>query len=129
MKGFGIHCHSPSRGTLRRRLEDFTAAIEDLVSAIELSESVREDALGERQEGSEKLREEAHAQLVLTYNDFAVHCFSRGFYTEASMLLSKAIEDQRDESGLFINRGGEDMDRQASTLFKHRLSCYRVQVK
>ncbi|XP_076126777.1 tetratricopeptide repeat protein 16-like isoform X1 [Alosa pseudoharengus] len=93
------------RGTLQRRLKDFTAAIEDLVLAIELSESVRADALGERQEGSEELRDEAHAQLVLTYNDFAVHCFSRGFYQEAAMLLSRAIEDQREESGLFINRG------------------------
>ncbi|XP_063051105.1 tetratricopeptide repeat protein 16-like [Engraulis encrasicolus] len=59
----------------------------------------------ERQEGSVAVQEEAHLQLVLTYNDFALHCFSHGCYKEAAMLLSRAIEDYRDESGLFINRG------------------------
>ncbi|XP_042564180.1 tetratricopeptide repeat protein 16 isoform X2 [Clupea harengus] len=93
------------RGTLHRRLKDFTTAIEDLIQAIELSELVPEDALGERQEGTEEIQEEAHTQLVLTYNDFAVHSFSHGFYKEAAMLLSRAIQDHRDASGLFINRG------------------------
>ncbi|XP_062399983.1 tetratricopeptide repeat protein 16-like [Sardina pilchardus] len=93
------------RGTLRRRLKDFTPAIEDFVLAIELNESARADALGEGQEGSEGLRDEAHAQLVLTYNDLAVRCFSHGFYQEAVVLLSRAIEEQREASGLFINRG------------------------
>lgn len=50
---------------------------------------------------------EAQVQLVLTYNDFAVQCFSRSFYTEAVLLLNKAIQEQKEESGLYINRGGE----------------------
>lgn len=60
----------------------------------------------EKPEESKDLEQDAHIQLVLTYNDFAVHCFTQGFYNEATMLLTKAIHEQRNESGLFINRGG-----------------------
>lgn len=60
------------------------------------------------QDNSEDLEEDAQTQLVLTYNDFAIQCFSRGLHSEAIMLLNKAIEKQRDASELFINRGGVD---------------------
>ncbi|KAK1792320.1 hypothetical protein P4O66_012269 [Electrophorus voltai] len=84
------------RGTLYRRLNDFPAAIEDLALAVEL---------GGEPERSVALEEDGRTQLALAYNDFAVHCFSRGFYSEAIMLLTRAICERRDESGLFINRG------------------------
>ncbi|XP_036454650.1 tetratricopeptide repeat protein 16 [Colossoma macropomum] len=93
------------RGILYRRLKDFIAAIEDLVLAVELSDAGAECCEREKPDNSNSLEEDAQAQLVLTYNDFAVHCFSQGFYSEAIMLLTKAIHEQRDESGLFINRG------------------------
>uniref|UniRef100_A0A3B4UJX3 Tetratricopeptide repeat domain 16 n=1 Tax=Seriola dumerili TaxID=41447 RepID=A0A3B4UJX3_SERDU len=44
-------------------------------------------------------------QLVLTYNDFAVQCFSRGQYAEATLLLNKAIEEEKSQAGLYLNRG------------------------
>ncbi|KAL0192770.1 hypothetical protein M9458_011066, partial [Cirrhinus mrigala] len=83
-------------GILYRRLKDFTAAIEDLVLAVEFC-GVREDPpQGDLWDKSEDLEEKAQTQLILTYNDFAIQCFSRGLYSEAIMLLNKAIEKQRD---------------------------------
>ena len=96
------------RGILYRRLKDFTAAIEDLVLAVELSEAGERDPEGDdTQEDLKAVQEDAKAQLVLTYNDFAVHCYSHGHYAEAAMLLTKAIAEQKEERGLDINRGGE----------------------
>lgn len=53
------------------------------------------------------MEEEAQSQLLLTYNDFAVQCFSRGLYREAALLLNKAIEEEKGRAGLYLNRGGE----------------------
>ncbi|KAM9858657.1 tetratricopeptide repeat protein 16-like [Aulostomus maculatus] len=83
------------RGILYRRLKEFPAAMEDLVQAVELSEEVAEDSV----------QEEAHRQLVLTYNDFAVQCFDRGLYAEATLLLNKAIKEEKSQAGLYLNRG------------------------
>lgn len=94
------------RGILYRRLKDFIAAIEDLVLAVELSDAGAECLEGGKHDDSRSLEEDVQAQLVLTYNDFAVQCFSQGLYREATTLLTKAVQEQRDESGLFINRGG-----------------------
>ncbi|XP_055775136.1 tetratricopeptide repeat protein 16 [Salvelinus fontinalis] len=109
------HCpetgrHYLFRGILYRRLKEFTAAIEDLVLAVELSEAGDEgdqgsELSGHTQEDWRAVQGEAQVQLVLTYNDFAVQCFSRSFYTEAVLLLNKAIQEQKEESGLYINRG------------------------
>lgn len=46
-------------------------------------------------------------QLVLSYNDFAIQRFSRGLYAEATPLLNKAIEEEKDQAGLCLIRGGE----------------------
>ncbi|KAK2911666.1 hypothetical protein Q8A67_003799 [Cirrhinus molitorella] len=93
------------RGILYRRLKDFTAAIEDLVLAVEFCGVAEDPPQGDLQDNSEDLEEDAQTQLVLTYNDFAIQCFSQGLYSEAIMLLNKAIEKQRGASELFINRG------------------------
>lgn len=58
-------------------------------------------------DGPDSVQEEAQFQLVLTYNDFAVQCFSRGLYAEATLLLNKAIEEEKGQAGLYLNRGGE----------------------
>ncbi|KAG7318382.1 hypothetical protein KOW79_018137 [Hemibagrus wyckioides] len=97
--------HYLFRGILYRRLKDFTAAIEDLMLAVEFCDDGAKHPEGEKPEESKDLEQDAHVQLVLAYNDFAVQCFTQGFYSEATMLLTKAIHEQRDESGLFINRG------------------------
>ncbi|XP_047446944.1 tetratricopeptide repeat protein 16 [Mugil cephalus] len=109
------------RGILYRRLKDFTAAIEDLVEAIEFVEKEEEEKEKKEKEmekekekvarsqvdvnESTSLPEEAQFQLVLTYNDFAVQCFSRGLYAEATLLLNKAIEQEKGLAGLYLNRG------------------------
>jgi len=49
---------------------------------------------------------ESQRQLLLTYNDFAVECFTKGFYDEAIILLNKGIKGEKRETGLYINRGG-----------------------
>ncbi|XP_058843214.1 tetratricopeptide repeat protein 16-like [Acipenser ruthenus] len=83
------------RGTLYRRLKDFNTAIDDFILALDQSGG----------EEGRSVQAEAQRQLLLTYNDFAVHCFTRGFYEEAVMLLNKAIGMEKREKGLYINRG------------------------
>ncbi|XP_035197630.1 tetratricopeptide repeat protein 16 isoform X2 [Oxyura jamaicensis] len=63
------------RGALLRRLKDFSAACKDLAKARQLCAN----------EGPEA--QEARRQLVLTYNDRAVHCYTLGRLDEAVMLL------------------------------------------
>uniref|UniRef100_M3ZCV4 Tetratricopeptide repeat domain 16 n=1 Tax=Xiphophorus maculatus TaxID=8083 RepID=M3ZCV4_XIPMA len=87
-------------GTLYRRLKEFISAIEDLILAAELCEPKEE----ERKESSSVLKE-VQLQLALTYNDFAVQCFSRGLYDEALLLLNKAIKEDKNLGGLYLNRG------------------------
>ncbi|CAG5917533.1 unnamed protein product [Menidia menidia] len=96
------------RGTLFRRLKEFTAAIEDLIQTLELSE----------EDKSSSVHQEAPFQLVLTYNDFAVQCFGRGLYEEAIRLLNKAIEREKSLAGLYLNRG--------DCFFQQRDWCYAL---
>lgn len=83
------------RGALLRRLKDFSAACKDLAKARQLCAD----------EGPEA--QEAQRQLVLTYNDRAVHCYTLGRLDEAVMLLGQALRDERTEEGLYVNRGGK----------------------
>ncbi|XP_070614903.1 tetratricopeptide repeat protein 16 isoform X2 [Erythrolamprus reginae] len=83
------------RGTLLRRLKDFSAAIDDYLRAVELCQA---------DEGGE-VRREAEKQVLLSYNDFAVHCYLKGCYEEAVLLLNKAIKGEKNEFGLYLNRG------------------------
>ncbi|XP_021269298.1 tetratricopeptide repeat protein 16 isoform X3 [Numida meleagris] len=81
------------RGTLLRLLKNFSAASKDLARARELSTV-----------GSPEARE-AQRQLVLTYNDCAVHCYALGRLDEAVKLLGEALRDERMEQGIYANRG------------------------
>ncbi|XP_044848407.1 tetratricopeptide repeat protein 16 isoform X4 [Mauremys mutica] len=81
------------RGTLHRRVKDFNSAIDDYIKATELCE----------EEGAVAM--EAQRQLLLTYNDFAVHCYTQGFFEEAVLLLNKALKGEKNEKGLYVNRG------------------------
>ncbi|XP_028665028.2 tetratricopeptide repeat protein 16 [Erpetoichthys calabaricus] len=83
------------RGILYRQLKDFSAAIDSLVLALEETNDLKENSI----------QIEAEKQLIVTYNDFAVFCFTRGFYDEAVMLLNKAIKEEKNEKGLYLNRG------------------------
>ncbi|XP_055255051.1 tetratricopeptide repeat protein 16 [Moschus berezovskii] len=82
------------RGTMYRRLQDFDLAVEDFLKAL--------DMMSEHQE---KLVQQAQRQLLLAYNDFAVHCYMQGAYQESVLLLNKALKDEQQEKGLYINRG------------------------
>ncbi|KAM7018113.1 tetratricopeptide repeat protein 16-like [Tautogolabrus adspersus] len=90
------------RGVLYRWLKDFTAAIEDLVQAVELKD---ERAVRDGNDEGGSLQHEENFQLVLTYNAFAVECFSKGLYAEATLLLNKAIEEEKGQACLYLNRG------------------------
>ncbi|XP_015744614.2 tetratricopeptide repeat protein 16 [Python bivittatus] len=83
------------RGSLLRRLKDFSAAIDDYLKAVELCQT----------EEADEVRREAEKQVLLTYNDFAVHCYLKGCYEEAVLLLNKAIKGEKNEWGLYVNRG------------------------
>ncbi|XP_077866946.1 tetratricopeptide repeat protein 16-like [Saccoglossus kowalevskii] len=83
------------RGALHRRLQDFNSAIDDYLLALDKTDHDEEHPT----------YQDAQRQLLLTYNDFAVECFSKEFYDEAIILLNKAIKGEKREKGLYINRG------------------------
>ncbi|XP_007475097.1 tetratricopeptide repeat protein 16 isoform X1 [Monodelphis domestica] len=83
------------RGTLFRRLKDFNAAIEDFLKALELCSENEET----------EIPLQAQRQLLLTYNDFAVLCYTKGAYEEGVLLLNKALQGEKGEKGIYINRG------------------------
>ncbi|KAL2782090.1 tetratricopeptide repeat protein 16 isoform 2, partial [Daubentonia madagascariensis] len=82
------------RGTICRRLQEFDRAVEDFLKAL--------DMVTDSQEGMVR---QAQRQLLLAYNDFAVHCYMHGAYQEGVLLLNKALRDEQQEKGLYINRG------------------------
>ncbi|XP_071077120.1 tetratricopeptide repeat protein 16 isoform X1 [Desmodus rotundus] len=82
------------RGTMYRRLQDFDAAVEDLLKALDMMTQRQED-----------MAQQAQRQLLLSYNDFAVHCYMQGAYQESVLLLNKALQGEQQEKGLYINRG------------------------
>ena len=90
-------CACISRGALQRRVGDFNAAIDDFLLALDKTNHDEES----------NVYVDAQRQLLLTYNDFAVECFSKTFYEEAVILLNKAIKGEKKEKGLYINRGGK----------------------
>lgn len=85
----------PRRGTMYRRLQEFDAAVEDFLKALDMMSESQEDMV-----------RQAQRQLLLAYNDFAVHCYTQGAYQEGVLLLNKALRDEQQEKGLYINRGG-----------------------
>ncbi|KAM8804004.1 tetratricopeptide repeat protein 16 [Rhynchonycteris naso] len=82
------------RGTMYRRLQEFDGAVEDFLRALAMMTELQEDMV-----------QLAQRQLLLTYNDFAVHCYKQGAYQESVLLLNKALKDEHGEKGLYINRG------------------------
>ncbi|KAM5329782.1 tetratricopeptide repeat protein 16 [Glossophaga mutica] len=82
------------RGTLYRRLQDFDTAVEDLLKALDMMTQHQKDMV-----------QQAQRQLLLAYNDFAVHCYMHGAYQESVLLLNKALQGEQREKGLYINRG------------------------
>ncbi|XP_012495108.1 PREDICTED: tetratricopeptide repeat protein 16-like [Propithecus coquereli] len=82
------------RGTMYRRLQEFDGAVEDFLKALDMLSDSQEDMV-----------RQAQRQLLLAYNDFAVHCYTRGAYQEGVLLLNKALRDEQQEKGLYINRG------------------------
>lgn len=81
------------RGTLFRQQGQYDDAIDDFMRA-----------LSKVNEGT-KTSQDAMRQLVLTYNDFAIECYSKGYYEEAISLLDQAIKRERNEKGFYLNRG------------------------
>nr|XP_023421313.1 tetratricopeptide repeat protein 16 [Cavia porcellus] len=82
------------RGTMYRRLQEFNAAVEDFLRALDILADRPSDTVQQTQR-----------QLLLTYNDFAVHCYKQGAYEEGVQLLNKALREEQSEKGLYINRG------------------------
>ncbi|XP_024118768.1 tetratricopeptide repeat protein 16 [Oryzias melastigma] len=96
------------RGTLYRRLKEFSAAMEDLVQAAELTEETGgglEIIAGTKSELRDSLKEEVKFQAALTFNDFAIQCSCRGLHAEAAQLLNQAIEKEKSQAALYLNRG------------------------
>ncbi|RVE68900.1 hypothetical protein OJAV_G00096000 [Oryzias javanicus] len=95
------------RGTLYRRLKEFSAAMEDLVQAAELTEETEGglESAGGPLGSRSQLKEEVQFQAVLIFNDFAVQCYCRGLYAEAAELLNQAIEKEKGQAALYLNRG------------------------
>ncbi|XP_049753070.1 tetratricopeptide repeat protein 16 isoform X2 [Elephas maximus indicus] len=82
------------RGTMYRRLQEFDGAVEDFLKALDMVPENEEDMVRQVQR-----------QLLLAYNDFAVHCYMQGAYQESVLLLNKVLKDEQQEKGFYINRG------------------------
>ncbi|XP_037653247.1 tetratricopeptide repeat protein 16 [Choloepus didactylus] len=82
------------RGTMYRRLRKFDGAVEDFLKTLDMAPESQEDVV-----------QQAQRQLLLAYNDFAVHCYTQGAYQESVLLLNQALKDEQREKGLYINRG------------------------
>ncbi|XP_078406106.1 tetratricopeptide repeat protein 16-like isoform X2 [Cetorhinus maximus] len=83
------------RGTLYRRVKNFDAAIDDYLFVLDIISNAEQS----------DTRLETQRQLLLTYNDFAVHCYHKGFIEEAILLLNLSIKGEKQQKGLYINRG------------------------
>ncbi|XP_068408049.1 tetratricopeptide repeat protein 16 isoform X1 [Eschrichtius robustus] len=81
-------------GIMYRRLREFDSAVEDFLKALDMMTEHQQD-----------LVQQAQRQLLLAYNDFAVHCYMQGAYQQGVLLLSKALKGEQREKGLYINRG------------------------
>ncbi|XP_073446942.1 tetratricopeptide repeat protein 16 [Dendrobates tinctorius] len=88
------------RGTVYKKLKDFSPAVDDFVCALQHCHT--EDGFAGK---GKRLYAEAENQLLLTYNDFAVHCYMKGFYQEGVLLLNQALRGQRSKKELYMNRG------------------------
>ena len=83
------------RGVVYRNLRNYTAAADDFLIALNKCNHDQDNPV----------YWDSNRQLILTYNDFAVHCYKRKFYEEAIQLLNKGIESEKNEKGLYMNRG------------------------
>lgn len=83
------------RGSMQRRNSTFNAAVDDLSKAMD---TVNYESKNETFKVAQK-------QLLLTFNDFAVYCFQKEYYEEAIVLLEKAIQAEKHNKFLYINRG------------------------
>lgn len=94
------------RASLHRKVNNFNEAIDDLLLALDKCKHGKSDDDDDEEEDSSKEDyEQAQRQLLVTYNDFSVYCYKRGFYDEAVVLLNKAIKGEKNEVGLYLNRG------------------------
>uniref|UniRef100_UPI00398E6B32 tetratricopeptide repeat protein 16 n=1 Tax=Pristiophorus japonicus TaxID=55135 RepID=UPI00398E6B32 len=83
------------RGILNRRLRNFNRAIDDYLFVL--------DSISDTEQSV--TYQETRGQLLLTYNDFAVHCYHKEFFEEAILLLNLSIRGEKRQKGLYINRG------------------------
>lgn len=83
------------RGILYRNMHKFTQAHDDYLEAIKKS--------GQNPES--QIYSDCTKQLILNYNDFAVDCYKKRHYEEAILLLNTALDSEKSEKGLYINRG------------------------
>lgn len=84
---------------MHRELKDFNAAVDDYLLSLDKT----------NQDETSPIYQDAQRQLLLTYNDFAIECFKKGYYHEAILLLNKALKGEKREKGLYVNRGGNSM--------------------
>eukprot|EP00106_Octopus_bimaculoides_P019668 XP_014787110.1 PREDICTED: tetratricopeptide repeat protein 16-like [Octopus bimaculoides] len=82
------------RGVLYRHINKFTLSIDDLILALQKSTP----------EEKETFASDAEKQLLLTFNDFSVECFTNGYFDDAIQLLNKAISVEKMQKGLYLNR-------------------------
>ncbi|XP_078459238.1 tetratricopeptide repeat protein 16 [Lampetra planeri] len=87
--------HRVLRAALLRQLQDFAGATEELLAGMEAAGHDPENAA----------QRAAQRQLLIAYNDLAVHCCRRGLFQEAVALLNRAIRAEKGAKSLYRNRG------------------------
>ena len=86
------------RGILYKRIQNFNAAIDDFILGL--------DKIDHNPANDAELFKNLQRQILLTYNDFGIQCFHKRFYDESILLLNKALKIEKNEKGLYLNRGG-----------------------
>lgn len=95
---------------LFKRRKDFNSAIDDFLLGI--------DKLNKDLPTDHQLLANFQRQVLLTYNDFAIQCYDKGFYDDAIVLLNKAIKSEKAEKGFYVNRGGSKISFLIQHFFK-----------
>jgi len=95
------------RGVLYKRLKNFNAAIDDFLLGLQkLEQQSSSTSTGTSFSSTDpNLFANLQRQILLTYNDFSVECYQKGFFDDAIVLLNKAIKIEKNEKGFYLNRG------------------------
>lgn len=107
------------RGVLFKRRRDFNSAIDDFLLGMDKLNKNMGETNNVDSNSTKQLLANFQRQVLLTYNDFGIQCYEKGYYDDAIVLLNKAIRIEKAEKGFYVNRGGWAWKRCLTKLIKN----------